>query len=166
MTYILSTLMPCLISAECLATAICYTRMSSLVSFMCSEILLETWQPIWLTCRSQYGYTCTFSATKTAGLYNMPQSCKTLYSTATIQWWQHTLQHWLQKFWSHSHCFPTRVPQNIVRGSTRNCGINNFEISLKIPNIQQNVTGIFVWQLAILESSLCATNCFFVLVSV
>jgi hypothetical protein len=34
-------------------------------------------------------------------------------------------------------CFPTRVPQNIVRGSARNRGIinKNFEIPRKIPNI-------------------------------
>jgi hypothetical protein len=39
-------LMLCLFAAECLATA--DHRFSSMVCLICSEILVEIWQPIWV----------------------------------------------------------------------------------------------------------------------
>ena len=51
------------------------------------------------------------------------------------------------------------------QGSAKNRGINKQKLwntVQKIPNIPQNIAGIFVWQLAILELSQRAASCLFV----
>jgi hypothetical protein len=57
-------------------------------------------------------------------------------------------------------CSPTKVPQETVEYISK-----NFEMPQKIPNIPQNIAGIFVWQLTILELSPRAASCLFVLFS-
>jgi len=48
-------------------------------------------------------------------------------------------------------------------GSARNGAVSTnkkFKFPRKIPNIARNIAGIFVWQLAVLEQTPCATICF------
>ena len=57
-------------------------------------------------------------------------------------------------------CSPTRVPQETVEYINK-----NLDIPQKIPNVLQNIAGIFVWQFAILELSSPAASSLFVLYS-
>jgi len=131
-------------------------------TFVCSEILLEIWQPVCLRFRLQYGYMCAFSHLKQQvyvqysihmkGTLDGQNSVVATQSTELTSWATATNSQPV------SHRTLSKVPQELLTNK-------NYAIPLKIPNIQQSVTEIFVWQLVILESSLCSTNCLFILVS-
>jgi len=131
-------------------------------TFVCSEILLEIRQPICLRFRLQYGYTCASSHVKQQVYVrysiHMESTLDSQNSAVATQSTALTSRATATNSQPVSRRTLSKVPQELLTNKI-------YATSLKIPNIQQSVTEIFVWQLAILDSSRCTTNCLFVLVS-